>query len=246
LRLLERKPAEAMERFMEVARMDPRRADALLLAGVAAAQDGRRDEAFRVLAQVLQADPLRLTPRPVVTSFYLSPGDLLDGLEGSIVGIARGDDDILAHLYEGLLRFHQGNAAAAEKMLKQVNEVDSNNAPASAYRAFISLGLLGGRKDLAAAKGHAGRAVAGGRQVAIAHLAQGLVLVEAKQVEPAKKAFREAVTLAPKLYAAEVKLAELEAATSRDSVRSRLVRLLGIDPSYLPAKRVLYMLDKRG
>ncbi len=246
LRLLERKPAEAMERFMEVARMDPRRADALLLAGVAAAQEGRRDDAFRALAQAIQGDPLRLAPRPVVTSFYLRSGDLLEGLEGSIVGIARDENDILPHLYEGLLRFHQGNAAAAEKMLKQVNEVDSTYAPASAYRAFISLGLLGGRKDLKAAAGHAGRAVAGGRQVAIAHLAQGLVLVEAKQVEPAKRAFREAVTLAPKLYSAEVRLAELEAATSRDSVRTRLVRLLGLDPSYLPAKRVLYMLDKRG
>jgi tetratricopeptide (TPR) repeat protein len=242
LRLLERKPAEALGVFMEAARMDPRRADALLMAGVAAAQDGRRDEAFRVLAQVLQADPLRLAPRPAITSFYLRPGDLLAGLEGSIVGIARDDDDLLPHLYEGLLRFHQGDAAAAEKMLKKVAEVDSNNAPSFAYRTLIAMG----RKDMNAAKAHAARAVAGGRQVAIAHLVQGLVLAESKQPEPAKRSLREAVTLAPKLYAAEVKLAELEASTSRDAVRARLVRLLGLDPSYQPAKRVLYLLDKRG
>jgi predicted Zn finger-like uncharacterized protein len=242
LKLLERKPAEAMELFMEVARLDPRRVDALLLAGVAAAQDGRRDEAIRVFAQVLQADPLRLAPRPLVTSFYLRPGDLLAGLEGSIVAIARGGEDLLPHLYEGLLRFHQGDTAAAEKMLKKVTEVDASNAPAFAYRTFIALG----RKDLKAAKAHAAQAVASGRREAIAHLAQGLVLVESKQAEPARRALREAVMLSPKQYAAEVKLAELEASTSADAVRAKMVRLLGLDPSYLPAKRILYMLDKRG
>nr|WP_233262008.1 tetratricopeptide repeat protein [Vitiosangium sp. GDMCC 1.1324] len=242
LRLLERKPAEAMALFLEAARIDPRHTDALLLAGVAAAQDGRRDEAFRVLAQALQGDPLRLAPRPVVTSFYMRQGELLEGLEGSIVAIARGNDDLLAHLYEGLLRFHQGDGPAAEKEFKKVVDVDASNAPAFAYRTLIALG----RKDLKSAKGHAARAVAGGRQVAIAHLAQGLVMAEAKELEPAKRALRDAVTLAPKLYAAEVKLDELDAASSRDSVRERLVRLLGLDPSYLPAKRVLYLLDKRG
>ncbi|QRN94002.1 zinc-ribbon domain-containing protein [Archangium violaceum] len=242
LRLLERKPAEALAVLLESARLDPRRADAMLLAGVAAAQDGRRDEAFRVLAQVLQADPLRLAPRPVLTTFYMRSEDLLEGLEGSIVAIARGDDDLLPHLYEGLLRFHQGDNAAAEKMLKKVAEVDSNNAPSFAYRTLIAME----RKDMKAAKNHAAHAVAGGRQVAIAHLVQGLVMIESKQVEPAKRSLREAVTLSPKLYAAAVKLAELEAATSRNDVRARLVRLLGLDPSYLPAKRVLYQLEKRG
>ena len=116
------------------------------------------------------------------------------------------------------------------------------HALASAFRAFIAMG----RKDMKSAKAHAARAVVGGRQVAIAHLAQGLVLVEAKELEPAKRSLREAVTLAPKLYSAEVKLGELEGASSRDSVRERLVRLLSLDPSYMPAKRVLYSLDKRG
>jgi tetratricopeptide (TPR) repeat protein len=243
LRLLERKPAEAMALFMEATRMDARRMDALLLAGVAAAQEGRRDEAFRSFAQVVQSDPLRLAPRPVVTPFFVRSADLLDGLEGSIMALSRGDEDLLAHLYEGVLRFHQGDAAAAEKTLKQVNDVDDNNAPASAYRAFLALG----RKDLKAAQAHAARAVVGGRQVAIAHLAQGLVLAaDAKQQEPAKKSLRDAVTLSPKLYSAEVKLGELEGNSNRNAVREKLVRLLGLDPSYLPAKRVLYLLDKRG
>jgi tetratricopeptide (TPR) repeat protein len=243
LRLLERKPAEAMTMFTEAAQLDPRHTDALLLAGVAAAQDGRREEAFRVLAQALQGDPYRVAPRPVLTPFYLRPGELIQGLDGSIAGIARGDDDLLPFLYEGLLRYHQGEGAAAEKMFKKVSDVDASNAQASSFRALIALARKD-RKSMDDAKGHAARAVAGGRQVALAHYVQGMVLANSKQVEPARKSLREAVALAPKLYAAEVKLGELEAASSPGPVRERLVRLLGIDPSYLPAKRVLYQIDK--
>ncbi|WNG25644.1 tetratricopeptide repeat protein [Cystobacter fuscus] len=243
LRLLERKPAEAMTLFTEAAQLDPRHTDALLLAGVAAAQDGRRDEAFRVLAQALLGDPHRVAPRPVLTSFYQRPGELIQGLDGSIAGIARGDDDLLPFLYEGLLRYHQGEGAAAEKMFKKVSDVDASNAQASSFRALIALARKD-RKSMDDAKGHAARAVAGGRQVALAHYVQGLVLANSKQVEPARKSLREAVALAPKLYAAEVKLGELEAPSSPGPVRERLVRLLGIDPSYLPAKRVLYLIDK--
>jgi cellulose synthase operon protein C len=242
LRLLERKPAEAMTIFMEAAQRDPRHTDALLLAGVAAAQDGRREEAFRVFAQVLLADPYRLAPRPVITPFYLRPGELILGLEGSIAGIARGADDLLPYLYEGLLRYYQGDASDAEKMFKKVADVDNTNAAAYCYRTLLALG----RKDMKDARAHAARAVEGGRQVALAHYVQGLVQADSKQVEAARKSLREAVTLAPKLYAAEVKLGELEAPMSPGPVRERLVRLLGIDPSYLPAKRVLYLIDTRG
>jgi cellulose synthase operon protein C len=44
-----------------------------------------------------------------------------------------------------------------------------------------------------------------------------------------------------------VKLAELEAASNhRDSARARLLKVVGIDPSYLAAKRLLFLLDRRG
>jgi len=242
IRLLERKPAEAIAPFTEAAKLDPRRTDALLLAGVAAAQEGRRDESFRFFAQAIQADPLRLTPRPVITPFYLRNAEFLVGLEGAVAATARGEDDLLPHLYEGLLRFHLGDASTAEKMFKKVAEVDATHAPSFALRTLLAMG----RKDMNSARTYAARAVDGGRQVAIAHLAQGLVLAESKQVEPAKRSLRDAIQLAPRLYAAEVKLDELEAASSPALVKERLVRLLGLDPSYLPAKRVLYQLDKRG
>ncbi len=242
LRMLEQKPVEALERFQEAVRLDSRRVDAMLLSGVAAAQAGRRDEAFRVLAQALQADPTRLEPRPVVTSAYLRPGELLKGTEDSILKLSGGREDVLPVLYEGLLQFHGGNASAAERLFKRVGEVDSNNAPALAYRALLALE----RRSVSSAKPLAARAVAVGRQVAIAHFVQGLVLAGSRQVEPAKRALREALALSPTLAAAEVKLAELEAASNRDSARARLLKVVGIDPSYLAAKRLLFTLDRRG
>ncbi|MBM7115225.1 tetratricopeptide repeat protein [Archangium primigenium] len=242
LLLLDRKPADAITLFTDAHRLDPRRTDALLLAGIAAAQDGRRDEALRYFSQAIQADPLRLTPRPVVTPFFLRTPELLVGLEGSIAATSRGEDDLLMHLYEGLLRFHLGDGVNAEKMFKKVADVDAAHAPSLALRTLLALG----RKDMKSAQAHAARAVEGGRQVAIAHLAQGLVLIEQKQVEPAKRALRDALQLSPRLYSAQVKLDELEASSNPGPVKERLVRLLGLDPSYLPAKRVLYQLEKRG
>jgi hypothetical protein len=80
----------------------------------------------------------------------------------------------------------------------------------------------------------------------IAHLANGVALAEGKQVEPAKRSLRDALTLAPALLSAEVKLAELELASNRESARARLVKLAGLDASYLTTKRLLFITDQRG
>jgi tetratricopeptide (TPR) repeat protein len=242
LRLLERKPAEARESFLEAARLDPRRVDAVLLAGVAAAQEKRRDEAFRVLAPMVQADPLRPPPRPVITPFYLRPGELLLGTEGSLLGLATSKEDVLPRLYEGLLRYYAGDGAGADRLLKEAADVDENNATAFAYRAIIALE----RKNAPAARTYAGRAAAVGRRVAIAHLAQGLVLAESRQVEPAMRALREALIISPSLLSAEARLAELEATSDRGAARTRLVKAIGLDPAFLGAKRILFRLDRGG
>jgi hypothetical protein len=80
----------------------------------------------------------------------------------------------------------------------------------------------------------------------IAHLANGLALAEGKQVEPAKRSLRDALALAPATLSAEVKLAELELASNPESARGRLVKVAGLDPSYLITKRLLFITDKRG
>ncbi len=242
LRLAEKKPAVALELFQDAFKLDSRREDALLLAGIAAAQAGRRDDAFRLFFQALQSDPLRLAPRPVTTEFFLRPGETLAGLEGSILGLASGKDDVAASLYEGLLLFHLGDRAGAERLFKEVVELDPNNSSGAAYLALLSLQKGDGSK----ARSFAARAVATGRQNPIAHMANGFALAEGKQVEPAKRSLRDALAQAPGLLSAEVKLAELELASNREAARERLVKAAGRDPSYLPAKRLLFTTDQRG
>jgi tetratricopeptide (TPR) repeat protein len=89
------------------------------------------------------------------------------------------------------------------------------------------------------------RAVAQGRRLALAQLARGLALAAKGEAEPAQRALREALALSPSLLSAEVRLAQLEAAGgAMDSARARLVRTVGLDPAYLPAKRALFALEQ--
>ncbi|MCY1014916.1 zinc-ribbon domain-containing protein [Pyxidicoccus sp. MSG2] len=240
LLLLEKKPAEAVERFQEAVRLDGRRLDAQLLAGVASASAKRRDDAFRALNPALQSDPMRLAPRPVATRFWLRPHDTVEGVEGNLLALAEGPEDPSPLLYEGLLRFHQDNFDAAERHFRDVLEVDANNAAALAYRSLIALE----RGNTSEAKALGARAAAEGRQMPIAHLALGLALAESRQVEPAKRSLRDALALAPALLSAQARLAELDAPQRRDVARDTLVRVVGLDPSYLPAKRMLYQLER--
>jgi len=242
LRMAEKKPAEALEFFQEAVRLDNRREDALLLAGISAAAAGRRDEAFKLFFQALQADPMRPAPHPVTTLHFLRPGETLAGMQGSVLALASGSVDVAAPLYEGLLLFHLGDKAGAERLWSDVLELDPNNVGAAAYMSLVAMQ----RGDVAKARSLSARAVAGGRQQPIAHLANGLALAAAKQVEPAKRALRDALSLAPTMLSAEVKMAELEMSSSPDSARGRLVKVAGLDPAYLPAKRLLFMTDKRG
>lgn len=237
LLLLEKKPVEALERFQEAVRLDDRRLDAQLLVGVAAAAAKRRDDAFRALNHALTSDPLRLEPRPVATRFWLRQGETVQGVENVILGLATGSEDASAQLYEGLLRFHQGELDAADRHFRNVLEVDDANAGALAYRALIAL-RRGNEKEAGAV---AARAVYAGRQMSIAYLAQGLALAEARQVEPARRALREARKLSPGLLSAQAKLAELE---RPDVARDLLMKVVGLDPAYLPAKKTLYRLNR--
>jgi len=242
LRLAEKNPTKALELFYEAVKQDSRRHDALLLAGIAAAQGGRRDDAFRIFFQALQSDPVRLSPRPVTTLYFLRPGETLTGTAGSILVLQASREDVSAPLYEGLLLFHLGERSGAERQFKAVLDLDPNNAAASSYMALLALQ----RGDGGKARIFGTRAVAAGRQMPIAHLANGLALAEGKQVEPAKRSLRDALALAPGTLSAEVKLAELELTSNPDTARGRLVKVAGLDPSYLIAKRLLFITDQRG
>ncbi len=224
LLLLQRHDAEAMRSFADAAQLDVRRLDALLLAGAAAASAGRRDDTGSI-----------------PTRFYLTPEENLAGAEGRVVRLSKGYTDVTPRLYEALILFHQRNWAAADKLLRQVVDIDIGNALAHALRAMIALH----RGSLRAARASAERAVASGRGVALAHFASATVLYRSGNLEKARWEFGQAESLAPALLAAQVSLAEIDAKKkSIDAARRRLVHVLRVDPSYIAAKRALYNLER--
>jgi tetratricopeptide (TPR) repeat protein len=236
------KDAEAAASFNEAYQLEPRRLDSLIYAGVATARGGKREEGYRLLTQAMQADPTRLGPRPAFTLHYLQPRDTLDGADGHLLK-TRDPNDPTPFLAEGFIKFHRREFPEADRLLKQATET-SNNAFAYAYRTLVALA----RGDKATALAEGARAVSNGRQLAIAHYAQGAALAADSQLAAAKKALRQARDLAPTLLAAELLLGELEAkangAEAIETARSHLVRVTGLDPSYLPAKRALYALER--
>jgi len=241
LLLAQHRDPEAMRTFAEAAQLDPRRLDALLLAGAAAASAGRRDETLRYLVPAGQMDPTRTAPAPLATRFYVRPEEHLVGAEGRVVRLAKGSTDVTPRLYEALIRYHQADWSGADKLLQQVLDVDVGNALAHALRALIALQRGSIRASLASGQ----RAVASGRGLALAHYAYGSVLVRSGNIEGAQAEFRQAEALSPTLLAAQVNLAELDAKKNgTQAARARLVHVLRVDPSYLAAKRALYNLER--
>jgi Tfp pilus assembly protein PilF len=241
LLLAQRRDPEAMRTFAEAAQLDPRRLDALLLAGAAAASAGRRDETLRYLVPAGQMDPTRTAPAPIATRFYVRPEEHLFGAEGRVVRLAKGSTDVTPRLYEALIRYHQADWSGADKLLQQVLDVDVGNALAHALRALIALHKGSIRASLASGE----RAVASGRGLALAHYAYGSALVRSGNIEAAQAEFRQAEALSPTLLAAQVNLAELDAKKNgTEAARARLVHVLRVDPSYLAAKRALYNLER--
>ncbi|MFB1479724.1 zinc-ribbon domain-containing protein [Corallococcus sp. RDP092CA] len=242
--LLEGDAAGAQERFQQAVRLDDRRMDAKLLEGVAAASAKKRDEAYRIFYPVLEArewDPLRLAPRPALSRFWLRPGDTLMGVENVVKALSERQEDVQPLLYEGLVRFHQGNRQAAEQLFESVVEVSPNNGGAQAYRALIALGTKG-----AQARPLAERAVAVERGLPVARLALGLAQAADGRVPEAMRTLQSTLDVAPKMLSAQAKLAELQVKSKPQEARAVLEKVVGLDPSYFPAKQLLFKLDERG
>ncbi|GMU07864.1 zinc-ribbon domain-containing protein [Corallococcus caeni] len=244
MHLLEGDAAGAQERFQQAVRLDDRRMDAKLLEGVAAASAKKRDEAFRLFYPVLEArdwDPLRLEPRPALSRFWLRPGETLVGVENVVKALGDRPEDVQPLLYEALVRFHQGDRQTAERLLHSVVDVNSNSGSAQAYRALIALEAKGPQ-----ARGFAERAVGLERGLPVARLSLGLAQAAAGDVAGAMRTLQSALDVAPKLLSAQTKLAELLVASKPKEARAVLEKVVGLDPSYFPAKKLLFKLDERG
>lgn len=228
--------AEAFERAIEA---DPRRTDARLWAGAAWATVGDRDRALRSVTPALESDPFR--DGPGVPPLW--PGDALKGSADRLALLSKEDRDALPLLAESVLRFHQGDSAAAEQGLDRILKSGGRQPLVLAWKSLVA----GARGDSTAALATAREAVARGRASGLAQFALGSALLASGDVEGARKPLLEAQTLAPGLLAAQVRLAEVEAKTGGvASARERLQRVIVLDPEYASARRALYLLPPEG
>ena len=228
--------AEAFERAVEA---DPRRTDARLWAAAAWATAGQRDRALQLAGPALEADPFRTGPGMPP----LWPGDGLKGANERLVLLSKEDRDGLPLLAEAVVRFHQGDPAAAEALVQRVLKAGGNQPLVLGWKSI----LLGARGDTAGALAAARDAVAQGRASGFAQFALGSALLATGDLDGARKALREAHTLLPTLLTAEVRQAEIEAKTGGvAAARDRLQRVIALDPEYASARRALYLLPPEG
>jgi tetratricopeptide (TPR) repeat protein len=173
----------------------------------------------------------------------LWPGDGLKGAADRLILLSKEDRDGLPLLAEAVLRFHQGDAPAAEALIERVLKAGGNQPLALGWKSV----LLGVRGDAPGALAAAREAVAQGRANGFAQFALGSALLATGDLEGARKALREAHTLLPALLVDEVRSAEIDARTGGiAAARERLQRVIALDPEYASARRALYLLPSEG
>ncbi len=230
----------AMKLFAAAADKDPRRTDALLLAGAAAAKAKNEGKAWEfVLKRALKVDPRTGGPMPAMARFYVRSADLLKAARGAFEPLSKEAEDPNPPIAEGLVAWHANDYLAAEKFFAKVTSFDTANGNGLAFRALLALR----RKEIPNALKLATRAVASDRQLALTHYALGMALLTSNQFEQAKPEFATAFATEPTFVSARVKLAEIETKQKKpDEARKILSAVLLIDPLCLEAKKALYAL----
>ncbi len=240
LLLVEGKPAEAMRTFAAANEKDPRRIDALLLAGASAARAKNESKAYEyVLKNALKGDPRYGGPLPVMARFFVRSQDLLRPAKGTFEPLRSAADDPNVPMAEGLIAWYANDFAGAEKHFTRVLAADPASGEALSFRSLLALR----RKENGNALKLAQKAVAIEKQLGLAHYALGMALMATNQFETAKAPFRTAFELEPKLAAPQVKLAEIEMKQKKpEDARRILSGVLLVDPLYFDAKKALYAL----
>lgn len=238
LLIAEARMDDAIQTLAGIQDSDPRRVDALLLAGAAAAKARKDGKAWEFcLKRGLRADP---GSRPVatLTHLYVRPADLLKPAVGAYAALVKSrDEDPNPGLCEGLVAWFSEDFSSADKHLARVTSIDQRNAPAYAYRALIALR----RKDLAGAAKLAGRGLDSSKTNALVYLAQGQMALASNKVDAAKIAATNALKYGPQLPSAKVLQAEAEARLNEgEDARRTLTTVLLNDALFRDAKRVLY------
>ncbi|MGV3622362.1 MAG: tetratricopeptide repeat protein [Archangium sp.] len=229
---------EAMQTLASTIESDPRRVDALLLSGAAAARGRKDGKAWELCLR--RGTRLDFASRPVgsMTQLYVRPADLLKPAVGSYNALVKQlDEDPSPSLCEGLIAWFSEDYAGADRLFAKVISIDPKNATAYAYRSFHSLR----KKDVASASRYAARSVDSLRTDGNAHLSQALSLMASKKPDQAKVSAQAALKFNPQSLAAKVILGAVEASRkNEDEARRTLTSVLLTDGYYRDAKRVLY------
>ncbi len=229
---------EAAAILGKVQEVDPRRAEALLLAGAASArakQDGRAWE--YCLKRGSKLDPLSFAV-PAMTQLYVRPADILRPGLGAYASLnPSGVEDPNPELCEGLMAWFSEDNVNADKHFARVITIDQKNADAYAYRALISLR----RKDVGGALRLGGKAVDAVRLNALAHYSLAAALMANNKPDAAKPEAVTANKLGAQLLAPRVIMGDAEARVKNDAEARRLLTTVLLSDSYYrEAKRVLY------
>ncbi len=229
---------EAIQTLSATVESDPRRVDAIFLAGAAAAKARKDGKAWEFcLKRGLRADP-NSRPVPSLTHLYVRPADLLKPAIGAYAALVKDlDEDPSPSLCEGLVAWFSEDVAGAEKFFSKVTSIDPKNADGYAYRAMVALR----RKDVGGALKLSARGMDGSKTNAMLYFGQAQAQSMAGKIDLAKVAAQASLKYGPQLLGPKVILGDGEAAQNNaDEARRVLTSVLLSDPLYRDAKRVLY------
>ena len=228
----------AAKKLVQVYEKDHRRTDALLVAAAAAAHMNDESKAFELaLKKGLRADPLSAAPVPVMARYFVRPADVLVGVAEAFAPFQKEAEDPNVPLARGLIALHAGDVAQAEKLFDQVVQIDPANAAGLALRSVVATR----KKDVPGALRYGAKAVEAGKQSGLAHVAYGLALFNAGQLDAAKLQLRQGSDIEPAMLAPRVRLGEIDARQRHpDDARKVLTAVLLQDPLYHDAERALF------
>ncbi len=229
---------EAVALLQKLAEAEPRRVEALLLAGAASAKDKKDGKAWEFcLKRGLKGDPTAHAV-PAMTPLFVRPADILKPAVGQYLALARGSDEDPSPLVcEGMVAWYSEAWADAEAKFSKVLSIDPNNADAFAFRSMLALR----KKDQAGALKLAERAIGANRTGALGYLAQGQALLAGGKVDLAKAAITNAQKYSPGMMVTRVLLGDIEARQgNKEEARRGLTSVLVIDSLCQDAKRALF------
>jgi|APLak6261679142_1056127.scaffolds.fasta_scaffold00017_24 predicted Zn finger-like uncharacterized protein len=237
LLIAENRLDEAVQTLSATAEADPRRVDAIFLAGAAAGKAKKAGKAWELcLKRGLRADP-NSRPVPSLTPLYVRPADLLRAAAGVYTRLGDVEEDPSTSLCEGLVAWYSEDLPAAEKHFVKTVSIDAKNADAFAFRALIAVR----KKDLGGALKLAARGIDANKTNALSWFAQAVAQSAANKIDQAKVSAQQAQKLGPQLLGPKVIVGDGEANQKNgDEARRILTSVLLTDPAYRDAKRVLY------